>query len=369
MNVGLAVVLSALLLVAATPFALALTIAGDKDEYNPGDQLTVSGTAGPNADITFKVSNPNGAQVAVGQTTADSNGDYSVTLLRFPSAATTTFSFGSYTVTATADEGTAELTVTLTEASATPSQPAASSESGGFAVAVTSEGTYNSGDTVSIFVLTTDNGVLVDATVSVARVQAPSGSENVLSTCSKVSTGLQKCSYNVAGGVGTYGVLVQANSDLGSAAAVGTFQVSAGVQIDIPEAESNAPILSAIANLASDVGDVADEIEHIDGEVHEIADREAPEAGVSLGQISSALDAAVADVTSAISGSQAAIEDGVEESEDDIENAIEGIVENANAAAEGSAQASSTALIAAVLAAIAVILQVVVIVRGNVLKN
>ena len=368
MNVGLAVVLSALLLVAATPFALALTLSGDKDEYNPGDQLTVSGTAGPNADITFKVSNPNGAQVAVGQTTADNNGDFSVTLLRFPSAATTTFPFGSYTVTATADEGTAELTVTLTEASATPSQPAASSESGGFAVAVTAEGTYNSGDTVSIFVLTTDNGVLVDATVSVARVQAPSGSENVLSTCSKVSTGLQKCSYNVAGGIGTYGVLVQANSDLGSAAAVGTFQVSAGVQIDIPEAESNAPILSAIASVASDVDELADEIEHIDGEVHEIGEKETPE-GVSLAQISSALDAAVADVKSAVSGSQAAIEEGVEETEDDLEDAIGSIVENADAAAAGSAQAASTALIAAVLAAIAVILQVVVIVRGNVLKN
>ena len=367
MNVGLAVVLSALLLVAATPFALALTIAGDKDEYNPGDQLTVSGTAGPNADITFKVSNPNGAQVAVGQTTADSNGDYSVTLLRFPSAATTTFPFGSYTVTATADEGTAELTVTLTEASATPSQPAASSESGGFAVAVTSEGTYNSGDTVSIFVLTTDNGVLVDATVSVARVQAPSGSENVLSTCSKVSTGLQKCSYNVAGGVGTYGVLVQANSDLGSAAAVGTFQVSAGVQIDIPEAESNAPILNAIASVARDVDGLSDDIDGVNDNVGAI-DVDVPQ-GVSLAQISSALDAAVADVKSAVSGSQSAIEEGVEETEDDLENAIGSIVENADAAAAGSAQAASTALIAAVLAAIAVILQVVVIVRGNVLKN
>ena len=368
MNVGLAVVLSALLLVAATPFALALTIAGDKDEYNPSDQLTVSGTAGPNADITFKVSNPNGAQVAVGQTAADSNGDYSVTLLRFPSAATTTFPFGSYTVTATADEGTAELTVTLTEASATPSQPAASSESGGFAVAVTSEGTYNSGDTVSIFVLTTDNGVLVDATVSVARVQAPSGSENVLSTCSKVSTGLQKCSYNVAGGVGTYGVLVQANSDLGSAAAVGTFQVSAGVQIDIPEAESNAPILNAIASVARDVDGLSDDIDGVNDNVGAIDVPEPPQ-GVSLAQISSALDAAVADVKSAVSGSQSAIEEGVEETEDDLENAIGSIVENADAAAAGSAQAASTALIAAVLAAIAVILQVVVIVRGNVLKN
>ena len=265
MNVGLAVVLSALLLVAATPFALALTLSGDKDEYNPGDQLTVSGSAGPNADITFKVSNPNGAQVAVGQTTADNNGDFSVTLLRFPSAATTTFPFGSYTVTATADEGTAELTVTLTEASATPSQPAASSESGGFAVAVTAEGTYNSGDTVSIFVLTTDNGVLVDATVSVARVQAPSGSENVLSTCSKVSTGLQRCSYNVAGGVGTYAVLVSAFTGAGSSSAVGTFQVSSGISIDIPEAESNAPILNALAGISRDLGEM-------DNDLHDIED-------------------------------------------------------------------------------------------------
>lgn len=367
MNVGLAVVLSALLLVAATPFALALTLSGDKDEYNPGDQLAVSGTSGPNADITFKVSNPNGAQVAVGQTTADSDGVFSVTLLRFPSAATTTFSFGSYTVTATADEGTTELTVTFTEASATPSQPAASSESGGFAVAVTSEGTYNSGDTVSIFVLTTDNGVLVDATVSVARVQAPSGSENVLSTCSKVSAGLQKCSYNVAGGVGTYGVLVQANSNLGSAAAVGTFQVSAGVQIDIPEAESNAPILNAIASIARDVDGLSDDIDDVNDNVGSI-DVEVPQ-GVSIAQISSALDAAVADVKSAVSGSQSAVEDGVSASEDNLEDAIGGIVENADAAASGSSQAASTALIAAVLAAIAVILQVVVIVRGNILKN
>ena len=368
MNVGLAVVLSALLLIAVVPFALALTISGDKDEYNPGDQLIVSGTAGPNADITFKVSNPNGAQVAVGQTAADSNGDYSVTLLRFPSAASTTFPFGSYTVTATADEGTAELIITLTEsASVTPSQPAASSESGGFAVAVTSEGTYNSGDTVSIFVLTTDNGVLIDATISVARVQAPSGSENVLSTCSKVSVGLKKCSYNVAGGVGTYGVLIQANSDLGSAAAVGTFQVSAGVQIDIPEAESNAPILNAIASVARDVDGLSDDIDNINDNVGAI-DVVIPQ-GVSLAQISSALDAAVADVKSAVSGSQSAIEEGVSASEDSLEDAIGGIVEDADAAASGSSQAAQMALVAAVLAAIAVILQIVIIVRGNLLKN
>mgnify|MGYP003308039459 FL=1 len=226
MNVASAVVLSILLLAAAAPAAFAVTLSGNQDEYNPGDQLIVTGTAGPNEDITFKVSNPNGAQVAVGQTAADAAGDFTVTLLRFPSAATTTFPFGSYTVTATAGSGSVDLAVTFAETAAVaPSQPAASQESGGFAVTVSADGTYQSGDSVSIFVLTTDNGVLTDATLSVARVQAPSGSENVLSTCSKVSTGLQRCSYNVAGGVGTYAVLVSAFTGAGSSSAVGTFQV------------------------------------------------------------------------------------------------------------------------------------------------
>ena len=152
--------------------------------------------------------------------------------MRFPSAATTTFPFGSYTVTATAGSGSVDLAVTFAETAAVaPSQPAASQESGGFAVTVSADGTYQSGDSVSIFVLTTDNGVLTDATLSVARVQAPSGSENVLSTCSKVSTGLQRCSYNVAGGVGTYAVLVSAFTGAGSSSAVGTFQVSSGISI------------------------------------------------------------------------------------------------------------------------------------------
>lgn len=193
MNVASAVVLSILLLAAAAPAAFAVTLSGNQDEYNPGDRLTVTGTAGPNEDITFKVSNPNGAQVAVGQTSADANGDFTHDVLRFPSAATTTWPFGSYTITATAGSGSVDLAVTFAETAAVaPSQPAASQESGGFAVTVSADGTYQSGDSVSIFVLTTDNGVLTDATVSVARVQAPSGTENVLSTCSKVSTGLQR---------------------------------------------------------------------------------------------------------------------------------------------------------------------------------
>ena len=268
MNVASAVVLSILLLAAAAPAAFAVTLSGNQDEYNPGDQLIVTGTAGPNEDITFKVSNPNGAQVAVGQTAADAEGDFTHEVLRFPSAATTTWPFGSYTVTATAGSGSVDLAVTFAETAAVaPSQPAASQESGGFAVTVSADGTYQSGDSVSIFVLTTDNGVLTTATISVARVQAPSGSENVLSTCTPVSTGLQRCSYSVAGGVGTYAVLVSAFTGAGSSSAVGTFQVSSGINIDIPEAESNAPILNAIAGISRDIDALGNDVADVEGAV------------------------------------------------------------------------------------------------------
>ena len=47
MNVASAVVLSILLLAAAAPAAFAVTLSGNQDEYNPGDQLIVTGTAGP----------------------------------------------------------------------------------------------------------------------------------------------------------------------------------------------------------------------------------------------------------------------------------------------------------------------------------
>ena len=114
-DVTLALVLSVLFIAAAPVAFAAVTLAAGQDEFNPGDQLTVTGTAAPDEDITFKIANPNGAQVGVGQTSADANGAFSATLLRFPSAATTTFPFGSYTVTATGSSGDdTEITVTFT---------------------------------------------------------------------------------------------------------------------------------------------------------------------------------------------------------------------------------------------------------------
>jgi len=376
-NVTLALVLSVLLIAAAAPVAFAaVALTANQDEYNPGDQLTVTGTAAPDEDITFKVANPNGAQVAVGQTAADANGALSVTLLRFPSSATTTFPFGSYTVTATGSSGdTAELTVTFTEAAAAapaPAQPEAAAASSGLSVAVSVSGTYNSGDSVSIYVVTTDDGVLRDATLQIVQVNGPGGSENIRSTCSRVSTGLNRCSYTVSGGVGTYAVLVSASSSSGSNAAVATFQVADEIEINIPPAAPGAapvniaPLEAAINNVARDVDALDGRIGNVQNAVNGIS---LPAAGANIGQISSALESAAADIKSAVSGAQSALSGDVGAAEDNLEDAVDGIASSTTAAAEGSSQAASMAMIAAVLAAIAVILQIVVIVRGNILSR
>ena len=376
-DVTLALVLSVLLIAAAPVAFAAVTLAAGQDEFNPGDQLTVTGTAAPDEDITFKIANPNGAQVGVGQTSADANGAFSATLLRFPSAATTTFPFGSYTVTATGSSGDdTEITVTFTESAAAapapaPAAPAAVAASTGLSVSVSVSGTYNSGDSVSIYVVTTDDGVLRDVTLQIVQVNGPGGSENIRSTCNRVSTGLNRCSYTVSGGVGTYAVLVSASSSSGSNAGVATFQVADEIEINIPPAAPGAapanlaPLENAINNVARDVDALDDRIGNVQNAVNGIS---LPAAGANLGQISSALNAAAADIKSAVSGAQAAVSDDVGAAEDNIENAVDGIASSTKSAAEGSSQAASMAMIAAVLAAIAVILQIVVIVRGNILK-
>ena len=376
-DVTLALVLSVLLIAAAPVAFAAVTLAAGQDEFNPGDQLTVTGTAAPDEDITFKIANPNGAQVGVGQTSADANGAFSATLLRFPSAATTTFPFGSYTVTATGSSGDdTEITVTFTESAAAapapaPAAPAAVAASTGLSVSVSVSGTYNSGDSVSIYVVTTDDGVLRDVTLQIVQVNGPGGSENIRSTCNRVSTGLNRCSYTVSGGVGTYAVLVSASSSSGSNAGVATFQVADEIEINIPPAAPGAtpanlaPLENAINNVARDVDALDDRLGNVQNAVNGIS---LPAAGANLGQISSALNAAAADIKSAVSGAQAAVSDDVGAAEDNIENAVDGIASSTKSAAEGSSQAASMAMIAAVLAAIAVILQIVVIVRGNILK-
>lgn len=367
-DVTLALVLSVLLIAAAPVAFAAVTLAAGQDEFNPGDQLTVTGTAAPDEDITFKIANPNGAQVGVGQTSADANGAFSATLLRFPSAATTTFPFGSYTVTATGSSGDdTEITVTFTESAAAapapaPAAPAAVAASTGLSVSVSVSGTYNSGDSVSIYVVTTDDGVLRDVTLQIVQVNGPGGSENIRSTCNRVSTGLNRCSYTVSGGVGTYAVLVSASSSSGSNAGVATFQVADEIEINIPPAAPGAapanlaPLENAINNVARDVDALDDRLGNVQNAVNGIS---LPAAGANLGQISSALNAAAADIKSAVSGAQAAVSDDVGAAEDNIENAVDGIASSTKSAAEGSSQAASMAMIAAVLAAIAVILQIV----------
>ncbi len=92
----------------------ALSASTDKETYYPGDALTVSGTATPNAIVSITVYNPNNELVAIDQVTAGGDGSFTKTVLTFPDEPTATIPLGTYTVvvkdTATNEEESLEVT-------------------------------------------------------------------------------------------------------------------------------------------------------------------------------------------------------------------------------------------------------------------
>jgi len=101
--------------------AAALTVTADKAEYVPDDTLVVSGTATPSSAVTIRVYDPADVPRALAQVSTDSDGAYSVTVLVWPSTATTTFPFGTYRI-SVIDAGNGDSTETTVEFGVTDSQ-------------------------------------------------------------------------------------------------------------------------------------------------------------------------------------------------------------------------------------------------------
>jgi len=74
-----AVLLLAVLAVVPAALAAPITVATDKDAYAPGESLNVSGTATANAWVTIQLFNPDGDRIAIAQTQADADGNWSKT--------------------------------------------------------------------------------------------------------------------------------------------------------------------------------------------------------------------------------------------------------------------------------------------------
>lgn len=98
---GLTAIIAILSLLLILPVvAGAITVSTDKEVYYPGDTLTVSGLATPNALVSVVVNNPTGALVTIDQVRAGEDGTYSITILTFPTTVSELFPFGTYTITA-----------------------------------------------------------------------------------------------------------------------------------------------------------------------------------------------------------------------------------------------------------------------------
>lgn len=84
-------------------YAYALQVSTDREVYSAGQPLLVYGNALPNEPIIIRLFAPDGTISQFNQITADSSGDFTHILIRWPNA-TTTYAFGTYTVEAIASK-------------------------------------------------------------------------------------------------------------------------------------------------------------------------------------------------------------------------------------------------------------------------
>ena len=106
--------LLALTIVIVPLASAALTLTADKDEYNLGDTLVVSGTATPLSAVAIQVYNPSDSRIGFAQGTTDSTGAYSVDVMVWPAAVSATMPYGTYKISAT-DAGSDDITETTVD--------------------------------------------------------------------------------------------------------------------------------------------------------------------------------------------------------------------------------------------------------------
>jgi len=94
--------------------SLALTVQTDKDTYQQGETIVVTGTTSANSMVTIKLLNPEGTLAAIGQVQADSTGSYSYEFVLPSSMPTGNFIYGTYTVEVYSVEEDAVETTTFT---------------------------------------------------------------------------------------------------------------------------------------------------------------------------------------------------------------------------------------------------------------
>ena len=97
-----------LLVLVAPVFGSTLTVNTNKTVYYPNETLIVYGTTAPSESVAVQVLNPSGNVAAIAQGTADSSGNYNITVFTFPSEPSSSYPYGNYTVKVTSAGETVE---------------------------------------------------------------------------------------------------------------------------------------------------------------------------------------------------------------------------------------------------------------------
>jgi F0F1-type ATP synthase membrane subunit b/b' len=279
--------------------AASITLLPSKTSYNPGDNLTVIGTATPNSAVTIGVYNPSTKLVGIAQGNSDATGQYSITVFQWPAIPTLDLPFGLYTVKATdaATGNIAEAAVEFTQS--TTQQPTNGIVPGELVQISVTSGTYQLGDTARVFVMFTYNGSKVNPSSNVAVIYTPSMSAAPV-VLRKVSNGLYYGIYTPAT-AGTYAVEVEASARGTTNTGIGSFVVS--------------------DSLATETGlnDLQNELTaKLDTSQQAIVDR--IESAESI--ITSSISAAVSSLNTAITNAQNDVKTSVSNIKSDLDNAI-----------------------------------------------
>ena len=233
----------------------AVTVSADKTSYDNGDTVVATGTAPPNSAVTVQLTNSRSDLVAVAQGNADASGAFSLTVATFPTAATSLFSSGSYTVTATASGTSATATITYTGTAAATA--AAVTEVGTLTVSIGVPGTISPKETATIYVTTQFNDELVDATLDTVIVHNPPyglPQEVITSLGSSVHDGLTAFKYVNPGTQGTYAVHVKASYKGNTQIAIVAFHVSDAVTNVNAEVLKNRDVMAGLESVLSKAG-------------------------------------------------------------------------------------------------------------------
>jgi hypothetical protein len=189
-------ILIAMLLLVPIVSAATVTVVTDTNVYYGGDTMTVSGMAPINQPVTISLINPNNVLAAVAQTTADSDGNYLIVAFTFPSAATTLFKAGTYTVKAYSAGTSAETLVTF-GIGAPPTTPTTipPTISGEIAIQMDVGSTYEAGEIAAWTILTTVGGVPTTVTTMTCQLYEPGATTPISLAPTSIGVGLYRATY------------------------------------------------------------------------------------------------------------------------------------------------------------------------------